>query len=131
MNGITLRSAVASDLADLALLQEESFPPSLRDGVGAIERCIREALYLVAEDGGRVVGAVIGLLSKDELHVYAVEVLRAWRGRGVGGSLLRGLIARAAGRRVTAAPATEGGARLLRRFPEIEIVALNLDRLAL
>ena len=69
------------------------------DGLGGSTRALLERdladadhVVLVAERDGRVVGAALGMLLLDQLHVTDIAVTPACRGTGLGSRLLAALV---------------------------------------
>ena len=121
---MNIRRATISDLPALMALQERCHEPSLRDSEADAAHDIATNEYLVACDGGHVIGAAIGCCaaSGDWFHVYSVETDPRHQRRGVGHRLIVALLARApTGAMLSADAATRGGAALLRKFPQIEV----------
>ncbi len=60
-----------------------------------------DAAFSVVEDDGEPIGRLIVSTGLDEVRIVDVALLAAARGRGIGSGLVRGVLAAAAGRRVT------------------------------
>jgi ribosomal protein S18 acetylase RimI-like enzyme len=96
------------DLDAIVALEMRSFPPEDRFARSTWRHLLgpaarrRSSLTLVARQGGRVVGAVNGLLRAGSriLRIYSLAVDPSQRGRGLGGRLILALVA-AAPRRCT------------------------------
>ena len=95
MEGLRIRRATLSDVRRLAEIEracfEEGYPESLLAFFITHERYVS----LVAEVGGVVIGLAVGGLEEREHrrvgHIWTIEVLPAYRNRGIGTSLLKKL----------------------------------------
>jgi [ribosomal protein S18]-alanine N-acetyltransferase len=100
---MTLRDAVAVDLAAIMALERASFPTDAwSDAMMREELSSPHGWYVVDEEAGRIVGyaglrAVRGAKDAD---VQTIAIAEASRGRGRGRTLLRALLAEAAQRGV-------------------------------
>ncbi|WP_346354860.1 ribosomal protein S18-alanine N-acetyltransferase [Azotosporobacter soli] len=60
------------------------------------------AMYIVALEGGKIIGYAGAWVIVDEAHVTNVGIIAEWRGRGLGERLMRELIAKVKARGATA-----------------------------
>ncbi len=91
-SGVTIRTCRPDECADvLDLWKEAEATPSATDRLEELVRLISEnsALFLVAEDNGRLVGTVIGGWDGWRGNIYRLAVLPEYRRRGVGRALIQ------------------------------------------
>nr|WP_221473868.1 GNAT family N-acetyltransferase [Planomonospora venezuelensis] len=74
-----------------AQLYGDPFIPPLIEPVEQVRNAIETGTVLVARDGGRIVGAVRGRLSRTTCLVGRLVVAPDLQGRGIGGALLAAL----------------------------------------
>lgn len=98
----TIGPATPQDAPDMLALQRrafveearrsgtEDFPP-LTEGLDAIVDHIQTQTALTARDGGRVIGAVRGVVTDGVCVVRALVIDPACQGRGIGSALLKAL----------------------------------------
>ena len=100
---MTLRPAVAGDLAAIMVLERASFPTDAwSDAMMREELSSPHGWYVVDEEGGRIIGygglrAVRGAKDAD---IQTIALAEASRGRGRGRTLLRALLGEAGARGV-------------------------------
>jgi len=85
---ITIREANSLDLKDVVRIEQQSFPAPWSGGMYEIETVRKESHFMVAEDGGRVVGYVLGWRVRDEGHVLKIAVEPGCRNRGVARAMM-------------------------------------------
>ena len=91
-----VREATAADVDAVEALERACFPEDPWTRAMVAEELTRPgARFLVAEDGGVVVGFALGLVVLDELSVLQVAVSPERRGQGLGRALMKGLHASA------------------------------------
>jgi [ribosomal protein S18]-alanine N-acetyltransferase len=94
---VDLRPMTADDLTEVLALEEDLFAPDTwtasmyRDEL----RRTDTRYYLVAENGGAVVGWAGLIAYGDEAHVSTIGVARGRQGEGIGARLLDALLAEA------------------------------------
>lgn len=97
MNGITTRPARTADVVAIHALIAPYVEQNiiLRKDLVVLYEAVQE--FIVAEDGrGEIVGCgALHVLWRDLGEIRTVATSRNVRGRGVGGSIVRGLVARA------------------------------------
>ncbi|TYP89747.1 ribosomal protein S18-alanine N-acetyltransferase [Blastococcus xanthinilyticus] len=96
-----LRPMVLADLPRVMELEEELFAPDTWTAAMYRDELAQTATrhYLVADDGGAVVGYAGLIAYDDEAHVATIGVAAARQGEGVGAALLDALLAEADRRR--------------------------------
>jgi ribosomal-protein-alanine N-acetyltransferase len=93
----TLRSVLPADFEALYLLDQICFEPGIAYSREELARFlgIRTAVGIVAEEGGRTVGFVIGYLAARRVgHVVTLDVHPERRRQGIGKALLEKLLER-------------------------------------
>lgn len=92
-----IRPMETSDLDYVCHLYEEANPfADFETILGWTKRNLREFpdYHWVFEHGGRVVGAISGILEGEEGHIEDIAVLPEFRGNGIGTQLIRHLLDR-------------------------------------
>jgi [ribosomal protein S18]-alanine N-acetyltransferase len=94
---IALRSMRLGDLTVVMQLEEELFAPDTWTAAMYRDELARPDTrhYIVAEDGGLVVGYAGLIAYDDEAHVATIGVTAQRQGEGIGGRLLDALLAEA------------------------------------
>jgi ribosomal-protein-alanine N-acetyltransferase len=85
---IDIRWMIRRDMDEVMQIKEESFllPWTDEDFLNALRQ--RNAIGMVAEHGGKVVGFMVYELHKHKLHVLNFAVHPDWRRRGVGAQMV-------------------------------------------
>ena len=97
----TIRPCQLTECVDvLRVWREAGVTPTATDNVEALAAMVREQgdLFLVAEDGGEVVGTVIGGWDGWRGSIYRLAVLPAHRRRGLAGALVEAVEERLRGK---------------------------------
>ena len=96
-----LRPMTRADLPRVMELEEELFAPDTWTAAMYRDELAQTATrhYLVADDGGTVVGYAGLIAYDDEAHVATIGVAAARQGKGIGAALLDALLAEADRRR--------------------------------
>lgn len=90
---LTFRKMTIADLDDIMEIEYSSFtlPWTMESFYNELINN-KYAVYLVVEDGGKVVGYCGAWVIIDEAHITNIAILPAWRGRKLGEALLRNLM---------------------------------------
>lgn len=100
MTDITLRPMAAADLPAVMTIELTSYSMPWTEATfrGLLRR--QDADCIVAEGAGRPVGYAVSWSVLDQCELGNVAVSRAWRGMGIGRTLVGDVLRRAAERRV-------------------------------
>lgn len=93
---VRLRDMRLEDLATVTSIESVTFPTPWSGGIFLEEIMAPGRAWLVVEDGDEILGYGGVMLVEDEAHVMNLAVRTDSRGHGVGRTLLRGLLKRAA-----------------------------------
>ena len=95
MTNITIRDAIADDIAEINRIEALSFSVPWPQSVLADFIEANDRICLVAEASGAVVGYLCAIHVLDEYHVGSVAADPALRRSGIGGALVGELVSRA------------------------------------
>jgi len=101
---VTIRAGRQDDFLRLAEIELDAFvvwaeacgvtQEPISAPVFLLEQSLDDALLLVAEEAGRVVGFTLGLNEEGSLYIVELDVERTAQGRGIGTSLMLALLDR-------------------------------------
>jgi ribosomal-protein-alanine N-acetyltransferase len=83
VTSLTLRPMTAGDIAAILRLEQEIFPHPWTEGILRDELAAARRTYLVAEEGGEIIGYGGLMIVMEDAHITNLAVAPAARGRGV------------------------------------------------
>ena len=86
---IIIGDATPQDLDGIVEVENESFDRPYPRGLLKFYLALSGNLFIVARDGKRVIGYAVGIIQRGIVgHIISIAVLREFRGKGIGSSLL-------------------------------------------
>ena len=93
MNRFRIRLATSSDLHQICIIEDDSFPAPYPPAL--LERLLQQypdTFFAAADSSGKLVGYCVSALEGKLAHLISIAVLREHRRNGVGSTLLQNLI---------------------------------------